>query len=167
MTPGAQINPAIKIRSWSCRVAAGPVSIVASYLQLRTSCLPVLSPVCAGMGQEKDVSGKVKNPKQAQWRKPPIFSSDRKKKPSVIEDLALSTISLDPEEETRRRQEAMKMEVVSTMKGEVAMRLNPAARIKSFLVPKSRLFTRAALGIPASTCSQDRVGETTRETGST
>ena len=105
------------------------------------------------MGQEKDVSGKVKNPKLTQWRKPPIFSSDRKKKPSVIEDLALSTISLDPEEETRRRQEAMKMEVVSTMKGEVAMRLKEENSIqlqlrqdKKFPRPREQILHEGGFG---------------------
>ena len=76
------------------------------------------------MGEEKDVSMfGGKNSKLSDWRKPNVPVVDKKKKPSVIENLLISAHSLDPEENIRRRHEGMKLDVVSTMQEEVARRL--------------------------------------------
>ena len=74
------------------------------------------------MGEERDVLA-GKNPKLSEWRKPKILMGERKKKNSTVENLLLSAHALDPEEKARRRHEEMKLDVVSTMKGEVARRL--------------------------------------------
>ena len=104
------------------------------------------------MGEEKDTLG-GKNPKLSDWRKPKILAGERKKKNSAVENLLLSAVALDPEEKTRRRHEEMKLNVVSTMKGEVAARLKEENSIqlqlrqdKKFPRPREQILHQQGFG---------------------
>ena len=105
------------------------------------------------MGEEKDVPA-GKNPKLSDW-KPKILQGggERKKKNSAVENLLLSTHALDPEEKARRRLEEMKLDVVSTMKGEVARRLKEENSIqlqlrqdKKFPRPREQILPQQGFG---------------------
>ena len=104
------------------------------------------------MGEQRDVLG-GKNPKLSDWRKPKILVGERKKKNSAVENLLLSAHALDPEEKARRRLEEMKLEVVSTMKGEVARRLKEENSIqlqlrqdKKFPRPREQILPQQGFG---------------------
>ena len=104
------------------------------------------------MGEEKDVS--MFGGKNSNWRKPNISIGDKKKKPSVIENLLISAHSLDPEENIRRRHEGMKLDVVSTMQEEVARRLKEENSIqlqlrqdKKFPRPREQILQGQGFGV--------------------